>query len=222
MLHALDNNTLAQANTKVKPSAISANNDGHSLKNEFMVLMVAQIKNQDPSSPVKSEQYLSQLAQFSQVESLENVSKSQQAQVDSINNLNRVQSASLIGKQALIPASNIELADKPVTGELQLTASADVKVNLLNDKGRLVKTIDLGLKDKGTIPLKLSASDLDIPTGHYQIQVAATNNDHAVTNHTFFRGTIETVYFNAGQGSTTANISNGLGLTSILHISEIS
>ncbi len=55
-----------------KTDAIRANgNDPASLKNEFMSLMIAQIKNQDPTNPLDASEYLGQLAQFSQVESLE-------------------------------------------------------------------------------------------------------------------------------------------------------
>jgi flagellar basal-body rod modification protein FlgD len=37
-------------------------------KNMFLQLLVAQIKNQDPLNPSDSEQYLTQLAQFQQLE----------------------------------------------------------------------------------------------------------------------------------------------------------
>jgi flagellar basal-body rod modification protein FlgD len=37
-------------------------------KNEFLQLLVAQIKNQDPLNPADGTQFLSQLAQFQQLE----------------------------------------------------------------------------------------------------------------------------------------------------------
>jgi len=39
-------------------------------ENTFLQLLVAQIKNQDPTNPTDSVQFLSQLAQFSQLEQL--------------------------------------------------------------------------------------------------------------------------------------------------------
>ena len=39
-------------------------------KNMFLQLLVAQIKNQDPTQPMDSTAFLSQLAQFSQLEQL--------------------------------------------------------------------------------------------------------------------------------------------------------
>lgn len=45
----------------------------NSVRNEFMQLLVQQLKNQDPFEPVKQEQFLGQLAQFSTLEGIENM-----------------------------------------------------------------------------------------------------------------------------------------------------
>lgn len=52
------------------PSALPSNVDGLANENTFLQLLVAQIKNQDPTNPTDSVQFLSQLAQFSQLEQL--------------------------------------------------------------------------------------------------------------------------------------------------------
>ena len=52
-----------------KPAA-APNIDGLANENTFLQLLVAQIKNQDPLQPADSIQFLSQLAQFSQLEQL--------------------------------------------------------------------------------------------------------------------------------------------------------
>lgn len=50
---------------KLSPSASSDIN-----KNEFLNLLVAQLKNQDPMNPVDNQQFLAQLATFSSLEQL--------------------------------------------------------------------------------------------------------------------------------------------------------
>ncbi|HEY4361283.1 MAG TPA: flagellar hook capping FlgD N-terminal domain-containing protein [Bryobacteraceae bacterium] len=54
-------------------AADSAANLGN--ENTFLQLMVAQLKNQDPTQPVDSTTFLSQLAQFSSLEQLININK---------------------------------------------------------------------------------------------------------------------------------------------------
>ena len=51
-------------------SSLPPNVDGLANENTFLQLLVAQIKNQDPTNPTDSVQFLSQLAQFSQLEQL--------------------------------------------------------------------------------------------------------------------------------------------------------
>jgi flagellar basal-body rod modification protein FlgD len=57
------------ADSSQTPPATS-NIDGLANENTFLQLLVAQIKNQDPTNPTDSVQFLSQLAQFSQLEQL--------------------------------------------------------------------------------------------------------------------------------------------------------
>ncbi len=46
------------------------------LKDEFLSLLVAQIKNQDPLSPMDNTQYVAELSQFSSLEQLQDMNSS--------------------------------------------------------------------------------------------------------------------------------------------------
>ena len=56
-------------------TAVSKGTDPLADKTTFLKLLVSQIKNQNPLSPTDGVQFLSQLAQFSQVEQLQNISQ---------------------------------------------------------------------------------------------------------------------------------------------------
>lgn len=66
-----DPTALAEQSASNAPAPTTAPSiDGLATENTFLQLLVAQIKNQDPTNPTDSVQFLTQLAQFSQLEQL--------------------------------------------------------------------------------------------------------------------------------------------------------
>ena len=61
-----------QKQTADQTQDLSPDNTG---KNEFLRLLVAQLKNQDPLNPVKNEEFVAQLATFSSLEQLMSINK---------------------------------------------------------------------------------------------------------------------------------------------------
>jgi len=61
-------NSAAQKTTDSKINAAAASSASMLDQNAFLKLLIAQLKNQDPTKPVDPTQYVSQLAQFSSVE----------------------------------------------------------------------------------------------------------------------------------------------------------
>jgi flagellar basal-body rod modification protein FlgD len=66
----MDPAQLAATSSNSQAPATPTNIDGLANEDTFLQLLVAQIKNQDPLNPTDSVQFLSQLAQFSQLEQL--------------------------------------------------------------------------------------------------------------------------------------------------------
>ena len=69
MTNQLASSTPTSTSKSSTPSA-TPSIDGLATENTFLQLLVAQIKNQDPTNPTDSVQFLTQLAQFSQLEQL--------------------------------------------------------------------------------------------------------------------------------------------------------
>jgi flagellar basal-body rod modification protein FlgD len=77
-------------------TAKATNKEAELDKNQFLELLVAQMKNQNPLSPTNSQEYVSEMAQFSSLEQLTNVA----AGTEEANQMATVsQSLSLVGKQ---------------------------------------------------------------------------------------------------------------------------
>ncbi len=82
-----------------------SNNSQTLMKDDFLKLFIAQLKNQDPLSPVDDSQFLAQLAQFSSLEQMSNVAKSVEDLNQNMTMLTSqsllVQGAAMIGKEAV-------------------------------------------------------------------------------------------------------------------------
>jgi flagellar basal-body rod modification protein FlgD len=76
-------------------AARATNSEAELDKNQFLELLVAQMKNQNPLSPTNSQEYVSEMAQFSTLEQLTNVAAGteEQNQMETVN-----QSLALVGK----------------------------------------------------------------------------------------------------------------------------
>ena len=67
--------------------------------------MLAQLKNQDPTSPVDSNTFLSQLASLSEVQGITQLNTSFGALSSSLSSSQALQASSLLGHQALVNSS---------------------------------------------------------------------------------------------------------------------
>src|SRR5471030_813101 len=74
--------------------------------NDFLTLMTAQLKNQDPLNPTDSNQFLSQLSELSTVEGISQLNTSMSTLSNSMLSSQALTSAALVGKGILAPASS--------------------------------------------------------------------------------------------------------------------
>ncbi|MGN1147442.1 MAG: flagellar hook assembly protein FlgD [Lachnospiraceae bacterium] len=77
-------------------------------KEAFLQLLVAQMKYQDPLEPTSNTEYISQYAQFSQVESLQNMSNSMDLQ----------RASSLVGQNVYVQTTTSEGESKYIQGQV--------------------------------------------------------------------------------------------------------
>src|SRR5450432_3215963 len=77
---------------------------------DFLTLMLAQLKNQDPTSPVDSNTFLQQLASLSEVQGITQLNTSFGTLSSSISANQALQASSLLGHKALVASSTAQLA----------------------------------------------------------------------------------------------------------------
>ncbi len=73
--------TATQSSTVAGNSSVNAPG-GAMGKDQFLKLLIAQMQNQDPMSPMQGDQMAAQLAQFSSLEQLTNIGNTLEAQAE--------------------------------------------------------------------------------------------------------------------------------------------
>src|SRR5271165_6830555 len=107
---------------------------------DFLTLMLAQLKNQDPTSPVDSNVFLTQLAQLSEVQGITQLNTSFTNLSNSMVGNQAMQASSLLGNQALVPSSTATLtsAGTAVTGAVGVPqTTSQVLVNVADSSGKI-------------------------------------------------------------------------------------
>lgn len=201
--------TLASINGTPSPGTSSSSSSSGApsasdLQSEFMQLLVAQLKNQDPSAPTDSTQFVTQLAQISQLQAATTTNSE-------ISNLSAAQSAatnasmaSLVGKTVTAKASTITSDGlNPPAMQLHLDGSASkVEVDILDSSGNKVKTLQVGPMAAGDNAINWAAAGGgNLPAGSYTVQVKATSGANTINATPEIKGVISSLTFNAGNAS---------------------
>lgn len=170
-------------------------------KDAFLRLLTTQLQHQDPLSPMDSNAFVAQLAQFSQVEGLDNIGKKLDSMVLAQVNANQMNVSTLVGKQVSFRADHLALgAAGTATFDVSLDGSADAtSVNILDASGRVVRTLQLGARPGGSSEVKWDGLDERghrCEAGDYYLTVAGTRADGtAVTAASSVRGVVTGVDF---------------------------
>lgn len=77
--------TQPQSQDKKKTASEQRREDVSKNKDAFLQMMVAQLKNQDPMSPVENQDFLAQMAQFTTVEEIQNLTASSAENAEKMN-----------------------------------------------------------------------------------------------------------------------------------------
>ncbi|HKU15533.1 MAG TPA: flagellar hook assembly protein FlgD [Steroidobacteraceae bacterium] len=142
-------------------------------QNEFLKLMLAQLKNQDPFKAMDPSQFLGQLAQFGTVTGIQAMQDSFTQLSDAMRSSQVLDGASMVGREVLVPSDTVTLHDEgSVKGTLDVPKGlTSLQVNIRDESGALVRRMTLptdggtqsftwdGLADDGT---RAAAGDYEI------------------------------------------------------------
>ncbi len=125
-------------------------------QDEFLELMLTQIRHQDPFKPTDNGEFITQMAQFSQVTSTDSMRTSLEKFVEDQSTAQLLNAASLIGRKAMIDSNQGTLTDNnEIVVEYELPQPTDeLTATITDDTGAVVHTINAGSAGSGTHSLQ--------------------------------------------------------------------
>ena len=177
---------------------------------DFLTLMITQLKNQDPFKPMDPAQYVGQLAQFSSVSGLSDMNKQISSLTDSLRGNQVLDGAGLIGRTVIAPGNGVYLP-QAVEGEargpqalINVPAGASaVQLVVKDSSGALVRTQALDTT-RGAQAFTWDGTTKDggaAEAGAYRIEVIARVGDENVSLKTSVAARVSSVALDPSTGA---------------------
>ena len=182
---AQQNIAAAQAATARTSTAAVKLDTPQQIQDRFLTLLIAQLQNQDPLSPMDNAQITQQMAQISTVQGISALN-------DTMGQLLATQgsqAAQLIGRGVTLDGSGLRLSGGVASGSMLLDGAANqVTVEVLGASGLPVRTMNLGSQPSGLVSFQWDGkSDAGVPLadGDYSYRVAAKAGTFDIGVETF-------------------------------------
>jgi flagellar basal-body rod modification protein FlgD len=202
-------------------------------KQDFLTLLVTQMRYQDPLQPQDNTAYVAQLAQFSQLEGTQNINTSIDDLGKKITDLvgNQSSSASaitnasatnLIGKYARVSAEDIAYVSGQsggVTLNVHTDAGTDPVLSILDKDGAIVNVVPLTPGKESQIGWDGSKMDgTKAATGNYTLKVTSRDGT-AQAGYAYFENKVNGISY-AKDGVRLEINGQQIGMDQVLHVGD--
>ncbi len=218
--------------TSINPASV--NNVEQDKPNElsqgdFIELLVAQVKNQDPTKPMDPGQFMTQLTQSSVVNGINELQKSFDTLANKLSSDQSLQAANLVGRTVLLTSDQGYLSlGGSISGQLNLTDRAsEVTLKIYSTNGEQIKTLPLGSNNGGEMQFKWDGIADDgsaVESGNYLVTAEALINGQQQAVEVALDYRIDSININkssdGSQAGTLLNLSSGqsVSLSDVLKI----
>lgn len=150
-------------------------------KDAFFKLMLAQLKHQDPTNPLKNHEMAAQLAQFSTLEQMSNVNKTLEEMKNGSKPVEQFQALNLIGKQVAGDAARVTRQATDKEHQFLFKLPQDIKtaeIKVMNSKGDIVREFKFNELKAGDNKVMWNGEMEDgrkAPAGEYTFQTEAVD-----------------------------------------------
>jgi flagellar basal-body rod modification protein FlgD len=173
-------------------------------KDSFLQLLITQMRNQDPLSPMDNQEFLAQLAQFSSLEQMQNLNDKVDQAMQLSQSLNNSSAAALIGRQVRAAGDTVDLG---ASGGVELgyflsQEAKDVSLTVYDANGAVVRTLVTSEGEAGAHRLTWDGRNEEgarVAAGSYTFKVSAKDDEGSDVNATtVVRGLVDGVMYKNG------------------------
>ncbi|WP_373077211.1 flagellar hook assembly protein FlgD [Zhongshania sp.] len=219
-VRTLEQLQMQTATSKAKKDASSLDQD------DFMTLMLQQLKAQDPFKPTDNTEFISQMAQLTSVSGISEMNENLSALTGSLYSAQLLDSSSLIGKDVLVESSIASLPRSgSVRGQVDLpTSTRALDIDILSPSGEVIAKVPMGPQAAGASSFEWDGIGLKgerMPPGNYEIRANYLNGNKVEALTTEMRSPVISVSVPVGGGSPQVQV-QGIGTVSLSQIKEIS
>jgi flagellar basal-body rod modification protein FlgD len=180
---------------------------------DFLALLVAQMKNQDPSNPADNGQFLSQIAQFSMVDGIEKLGTSFDSIAGNYFTGQAMSASQLVGRDVLAESNTAMLQDGgSLQGLVEIPELATgLNVQVRDSSGRLVKTLDSTGFREGNWALNWNGAnetgELQAPGEYMVLATALVDGKHQALPVQMYN-TVESITLNRAGNNVELQLGN--------------
>ncbi|MFZ5861436.1 MAG: flagellar hook assembly protein FlgD [Nitrospirota bacterium] len=177
----------------------------------FLRLLTTQLQYQDPLNPMDNTEFVTQLAQFSQLEQTTDLNQRMDSSLDYLAALNTYGAAGLLGREVQVSGNGVALgSERPASLRYRLDeTAARVGIRVVDSAGSTVRLLDVGAQDAGSHTVSWDGRDGNgrlLPNGAYTYEVGAVNAaSEPVRSAQFTVGRVTGVSTDNGVVSLTVN-----------------
>lgn len=171
-------------------------------KDEFLKLLVAQLKNQDPMSPQNGQELAAQLAQFSSLEQLTQIGQTMEAQggymQTMIDTLSATRAQAAVGKEVTANGKHV-FVDEAGKAAVQFAVGGKggtATLHLFDESGKAIGTRALGQVKPGEHRVDVSAGTVGLTEGWYSYKIEVVDGAGTVVpTNTFTTAIVDGVRY---------------------------
>jgi len=172
-------------------------------REDFLKLLVEQLKHQDPLNPMESTEFTAQLAQFSSLEQLFGMNENLAGIREVLSNQDKENVLELIGKTVKADDNTILIKDgNAVSGLYVLEETADAAISIYDSNGIEIRRLYPGMQDAGEYDVAWDGKDSSgemAEDGIYSFEITATDKaGNYVTANTYITGEVTGVTYKYG------------------------